>query len=142
MDNPASVKRYFELYYPLDKTDRKGIQGLRAKLDYPEVDRLFRMIDDDTVSVVVEYEKEVDEIRLLVEQLRNNWGNRRTTLRRLQPYLVSLRSRQAQEYRQKGFISVVLADAEDRLLVGQWHGQYDPVRGLSIADMDADKLIV
>lgn len=142
MDDPAAVAHYFRLYYPLDNQDRKEIQKLRKAFDYPEVARAFRMIDDDTVNVVVEYAKELPEIHRLVEQLRNNWGSRRTVLRRLQPYMVALRRRQAQAYQQQGFITPVLVDAEDRLLVGHWLGRYDPVYGLTADDLDADQLIV
>jgi CRISPR-associated endonuclease/helicase Cas3 len=142
MDDPASVARYFQLYYPLDKQDRKEIQKVRKEFDYPEVAQRFRMIDDDTVNVVVDYAKEVTDIHLLVEQLRNNWGSRRLLLRRLQPYLVALRRRQTQEYQRQGFITPVLVDDEDRLLVGQWLGRYDPVRGLVADDLDIDQLIV
>jgi hypothetical protein len=63
-------------------------------------------------------------------------------LRRLQPYLVALRRRQTQEYQRQGFITPVLVDDEDRLLVGQWLGRYDPVRGLVADDLDIDQLIV
>ena len=142
MDDPESVAKFFRLYYPLDVTDRKKIQPMRENFDYSEVARNFRMIDDKSVNVVVEYGVDRDETLQLLERLRNGWGNRRTLLRQLQPYIVSLRERQAREYLDRGFISPVLVDDNDQLLVGQWHGEYDSIRGLSVGDPDLDKFVI
>ena len=47
LHDPAVYERYFTLLFGAVETDRDGIQGLRAALDYEEVARLFRLIEDD-----------------------------------------------------------------------------------------------
>ena len=38
---------------PAVRTDRDGVQAARCRLDYPEVDRLVRLVDDEGVGVLV-----------------------------------------------------------------------------------------
>jgi CRISPR-associated endonuclease/helicase Cas3 len=141
MDDPASIARYFKLFYPLTNPDQPGIQALRKKLDYPAVARSFRMIDDHTMSVVVPYGEHRDEIADLVRRLESNPPNRRSILRQLQPYLVSLYRHQAQQYLSQGFITPILTDEEGTILVGQWpEHHYDDVRGLT-TEVSPDQLV-
>jgi len=141
MDDPESVATYFRLLYPLENTDESGIQDLRKKMDYPEVSKVFRMIDSDTISVVVNYENAIADIATLLEKLRDGFANRRTILRRLQPYIVSIYRNQAKVYLKEGLISPILMDDNDQILVGEWQGKYDMVRGLVIGDMPPDKFV-
>jgi hypothetical protein len=62
-------------------------------------------------------------------------------LRRLRPFMVSLRSREAARCRQRGLIGELLPDA---LLsgVGIWLGRYDSLRGLSAQDLELERLVV
>ena len=140
MDDPVSIQRYFETLYPLEETDQKEIQKKRGELDYPEVARRFRMIDDDTVNVVItEYgtQTERQRVRSILDTLRAGAPPTRRILRQMQPYTVSLRRRQAVDYQRQGFLS------PDEVAPGlyEWLGQYDDVRGLSASDMDADALV-
>jgi CRISPR-associated endonuclease/helicase Cas3 len=55
-DDLSHVRTYFERWPGAlgdDGIDRERIQECRRPLDYPETARRFRMIDDDTESVVV-----------------------------------------------------------------------------------------
>jgi CRISPR-associated endonuclease/helicase Cas3 len=146
-DDPATARRYFEQLFASLDTDREKIQELRRALDYPRVSERFRMIEEDTESVVItEYaspdrspegrEKELRRVRGLLEGLRRNPAAARGILRKLQPYMVSVRSRQAEEYRRRGFITEVMEG------VGEWHGKYHRTRGLLGEDAAAEALVL
>jgi hypothetical protein len=97
------------------------------------------MIDDPTESVVITTYGSTDERRRVavqLEQLRQGTPEARLILRRLQPYLVSVRSRDAEQFRQEGMISPIM----DQL--GEWMGNYDRVRGLVTEPEHLDTLIV
>jgi CRISPR-associated endonuclease/helicase Cas3 len=137
-DDPSVPRQYFRRLYQTVDTDAEGIQPLRGALNYPEVGRRFRMIKDDTTSVVVAYgatdqQRTVGE---LVDQLRRGTPNARLILRRLQPYVVGVRTREAERHQQRGLIEPVLPG------LGEWLGAYDPILGLSGDDPDPDALVI
>jgi len=137
--NAADAARtYYERLYRTVDTDREGIQALRRNLDYPEVARRFRMIDDDTISVIVPYgsEDERQGVQHLVAALREGRPGGRARWRALQPYVVNVRRREAQRYAGQALLSLIGED------IGEWFGRYDPVCGLSTQDMDPDLLVV
>lgn len=135
-DDPTAIRRYFQRFYQDVATDREGVQSQRDALDYPEVNKLFRMIDDDTLSVVVTTHPGPEEnlrVHELIDELTlPQPANARRILRQLQPYVVSVRRHQAERLQQQGLITPVLGGA-----IGVWHGQYDPVRGLVATDPEA-----
>jgi CRISPR-associated endonuclease/helicase Cas3 len=143
IDNPAVAARYFRQLFETVATDRDGIQPLRAQFNYPEVARQFRMIDDDAEDVIVPYgsAEQQAQIQRLIEQVRHTPAMARVILRRLRPFMVSLRSREAARCRQRGLIGELLPDA---LLsgVGIWLGRYDSLRGLSAQDLELERLVV
>jgi CRISPR-associated endonuclease/helicase Cas3 len=141
-DEPTAARGYFRrLYDTLGAlaTDRERIQETRASFDYPEVARRFRMIDEDAVSVAVttygEARRQVLDALELLRRGNHPGADARTLLRTLQPFLVSLRRREAERYHREGLLSWVLPE------LGEWHGKYDPVRGLLPEDPDASALI-
>jgi CRISPR-associated endonuclease/helicase Cas3 len=140
-DDPAWSRLYFQrLFQTLGSgTDRERIQDSRRSLDYPVVAQKFRMIDDDTETVVITRygpPEERQAVQGLVGTLRRGRPNIRSILRRLQPYMVSVRSREAQRYRQLGLIDPILEG------VGEWRGDYDDVRGLVTQFGNPDVFIV
>jgi len=140
MHDPQAIRDYFMRLYPLEDTDRNQIQKKRRELDYPEVARRFRMIDDETVNVLItDYgtPHERDQVRSILAALRAGAPPTRRLLRRIQPYTVSLWRRQALDYQQRGFLS------SDEIAPGLWDwlGTYDPVRGLVAGDVSADQLV-
>ncbi len=140
MDDPASIRDYFIKLYPLENTDRNEVQKKRRELDYPEVARRFRMIEDETVNVVITQYGTAEERRRaqsLLDALRAGAPPTRQRMRQLQPYTVSLWRGQAMAYQKQGFLSA------DEVAPGlwEWLGRYDGVRGLSATDMDADHLV-
>lgn len=136
-DDPAAAREYFQQLFRTFEVDREQIQGLRAAFDYPRVAELFRLIDDDTESVVVRYgsDEERREVVKRCEQLRRDPSDARRLLRQLQPYLVSLYLHHAERYRNQGLI-VPLTPG-----VGEWLGSYHPVRGLTGTGPDVDALV-
>lgn len=137
-DDPEVPRRYFRRFFELVETDREGIQKLRCELDYPEVARRFRMIDDCAESLVVSYGTPGEQERAghILERLRASASDGRHLLRRLQPHLVSVRSREADQYRRQGLVTTVMPG------LGRWHGAYDPVRGLTGEGPDPDSFVI
>jgi CRISPR-associated endonuclease/helicase Cas3 len=142
VDDPAVPARYFRLLFETVATDRAGIQQLRAQLNYPEVAKQFRMIDDDTEDVIVLYgsEHEQAQVQRAIDQIRHTPTQARYILRRLRPFMVSLRTREAARCRRRGLIGALLPDALPG--VGVWQGKYDRLRGLSGDDLELERLVV
>jgi CRISPR-associated endonuclease/helicase Cas3 len=136
LHDPAVYERYFTLVFGAVETDREGIQGLRAALDYEEVARRFRLIDDEGAPVAVRpggHEAKVDG---LLAAIRRADEPPRWALRKLQPFLVNLRSRQVKAYESRGLLRSVAPG------LWEWQGRYDPLRGLVDAGIDPDLLTV
>lgn len=123
LHDPHLYTRYFRTYYSKLNLDEQNIQPLRNSLRFAEVGRRFRMIADDTVSVMVKYD---DVARALMDELRSVRKMNRDVIRRVQPYLVAVRSRTADEYRRKGRIETLEPSG-----LQLWHGTYDRVRGVT-----------
>jgi CRISPR-associated endonuclease/helicase Cas3 len=152
-DDPDWLYSYFrDLYGTLD-TDREQIQDLRVRLDYPEVAHRFKMIDDDMVSVVVPYsskegqrDREEDKAGRdrLLDELRSDKANTRIIMRKLQPYVVSLRRNQAKQVRD--LLEPILPGSSEQdgvPALSRWMGGYDDVRGLGLEGrLDPDRLVV
>jgi CRISPR-associated endonuclease/helicase Cas3 len=136
-DDPAVARRYFQLLYETLDADREHIQELRQKLKYPDVARAFRMIDDDSDTVVVEYgvEQEQGRVRAAVDQLRSGTPNARLLMREIQPYTVAMRKRELEHLARQGLVSRVIDG------VWQWHGRYDEVQGVTGEDLPIDRLV-
>lgn len=138
-DDPALANEYFKGLFQSIDTDREMIQAMRGALDYPGVARRFRMVDDDTEPVVITAygtDEERRDVRHVLDRLRDGAPESRLLLRALQPYLVSLRRREAERYRKSGLIAEVVPG------LGEWMGGYDPVRGLVGGDVNPDSLVV
>ncbi|HMO58786.1 MAG TPA: CRISPR-associated endonuclease Cas3'' [Roseiflexaceae bacterium] len=136
-DDPKDVQRYFHRLFATVDLDREQVQKARSTWNYTETARRFRMIDEDMEDVIITAygsSKTQKSIQVAIEQLRTKAGRARYILRRLQPYLVSIRTRNAKRFRQNGLIEDLIPG------VGIWHGQYDAVRGL-VADDDRSLLV-
>jgi CRISPR-associated endonuclease/helicase Cas3 len=139
LHDPALYQTYFALLYQTVETDAKGIQNLRQVLDYPEVAQRLRLIEDDTVAVVVRYTRlgsdhsEADDLLRIVRQQSElpRWA-----LRRLQPYLVNVRTRLVPDYHRQGLLSEITPG------LWEWLGGYDLVRGLVVANRDPAELVI
>ncbi|NVM20714.1 MAG: CRISPR-associated helicase Cas3' [Desulfobacterales bacterium] len=131
LHNPEIFVEYFQrLFSDLnEKLDEKRIQDLRMDLNYPEASKRYRLIPNNTVPVVVNYQ---DALSILNEwerdTSRRNW-------RRLQPYVVNIYRWQIERFR-----DWLHPLQEDTLF--QWVGKYHDVRGISNEAIDPADLIV
>lgn len=122
-DDPELYHRYFRGFFGKVNLDERKIQELRGALRYEEVAKQFRMIADDTESVVVPYD---DAAKRLLASSRHVSTLSRGLLRALQPYMVSVRRWQLDRYRREGLVQEV------RPGLLEWLGSYDAQRGLSV----------
>lgn len=140
MHDPALYTRYFQDYYRQVNLDEPDVQAARRRLDYPETDSRFRMIEDDAASVVVRYGtgEEQGAIKRAMADLRAQRGSPRALLRQLQPYLVGLRQRELEQAQRDGLVEEVMPG------VWEWLGHYDVEGGAGIAldgAMDPERTI-
>ncbi|HLZ71307.1 MAG TPA: CRISPR-associated endonuclease Cas3'' [Dehalococcoidia bacterium] len=132
-DDPRAPQAYFRELFRRLNTDREAIQKLRDGFDFDEVARRFRMIDESTFSVVIDKYGSPNarrEVQRELARLRRGGAGLRQALRALQPFLVSVRERDAKRYEREGLIVPVIEG------VGEWLGRYDETRGLEAAGVD------
>jgi CRISPR-associated endonuclease/helicase Cas3 len=140
-DDPDALENYYPERYARQNLEAAGpgprIQRLREHLDFPEVAAAFRMIDEQTVPVAVEYggDEAQAEVKALVGRLRNGSaleaGEVRRLLRQLQPYLAAIPRALARKAVAAGYAEPVTGD------LVHWRGPYDPRRGIDPADLSA-----
>ncbi|WP_229683862.1 CRISPR-associated helicase Cas3' [Nocardia camponoti] len=166
LDDQRVLARYYtELYAQLQLDHRptnrrywnagQTIQHYRQKLDYrsvadgPLIDpgrggkrnrkKAFRMIDDDSVPVVVPDEAHQPAIDAMVAQLSSGTVISAGTLRELQPWIVELPRIIAARTDVRAQITPVVGD------LGVWHGSYDwdaqTCRGVGIDEGDFDSVL-
>jgi CRISPR-associated endonuclease/helicase Cas3 len=129
---PDTLAVYYErfLEYTKDKLDHFDVQRARRDLNFPEVARRYRVIVDDSVGVLVPYQA-FDPTR---EHVPDDPRARRQWVRSVQPFVVSLRTRD------------FARSVQDRTVVPmapgiwRWMGQYDPITGL-VADTTTEGTI-
>jgi CRISPR-associated endonuclease/helicase Cas3 len=136
LHDPLLYQTYFERLYQAIDLDKKRIQDCREALDYPEVAQRFRLIEDDTVPIVVRPDKYRHEVDALLSLLRRAEETPRWLLRRLQPYIVGARTRRIPEYHREGLLNEIAPG------MWEWLGRYDAVRGLTVANRDPAELVV
>lgn len=137
---PAIYETYFRQLYQAVDTDKHKINDLRARLNFPEVAARFRLIEDDTVPLVVRWPREGSPVDGLLAQLPRQigpmGGEARLLLRRLQPYLVNVRRRVLDNYQRQGLVR------ELPLGLWEWLGNYHETRGLQDKAIDPEILVV
>ena len=139
LDDPATMRSYFQRLFQVLGPDRENIQQQRKALNYPEVSRRFHMIGDDTESVVITsygVSEERESVRRTLERLRIGDPRARQLKRSIQPYIVNVRTKEARRYYQQGLITTIMPS------IGEWHGRYDPIRGLTADKMELEALVI
>lgn len=136
LHEPLTYQSYFHRLFQAADLDSKRIQASRQALDFPEVAQKFRMIEDDSAPAVVRPDGHAKEVESLLALIRRQGEAPRWAFRRLQPYLVSIRSRLIPAYQRNGLLQAVAPG------LWEWLGGYDPIRGLVEAGRDPEDLVV
>lgn len=85
LDDPATFRRFYEWLWQYEAIDLEELQEAIRRQDYPEVAKLYRLIPDDGVNVVVPYGVGRD----LIHEARQE-GVTVGWMRQAQPYTVSV----------------------------------------------------
>ncbi|MCB7128945.1 MAG: CRISPR-associated helicase Cas3' [Candidatus Brocadiales bacterium] len=124
LHQPEVYENYFRSLYKDLELDKKGIQNLREKLDYPKTAKTYRLIEKDTVPVVVPYRLARKKIKNLLERLNKGVESPRKLMRLLQPYLVNIYRNKVPLLRSQGYMIEILEG------LWQWEGKYDDLLGI------------
>jgi CRISPR-associated endonuclease/helicase Cas3 len=135
LHDPAVFDRYFSALYGDLNTDVKEIQYDRRFLRFDAVAEKFRMIDDDTVAVLVPYDPPA--VESLIASVRATGHVSRERWQQAQQHSVSLYRREFERFQREGYIVEVLPDAG----LYRWLGRYDCVRGIDTATDTADLIV-
>jgi CRISPR-associated endonuclease/helicase Cas3 len=130
LHDPELYREYFQSLYRCVDTDKRDIEPDRMAMDYPEVARKYRLIDDDTVAVVVPYG---DSAARLADW--EKWPSREAW-RSLQPFIVNLYQFEASRFEAEGWLKKLAGD------LYYWLGGYDHLRGIEAVSLDPADLIV
>lgn len=117
-------ERYFRELFQSQELDAEGIQDLRRRLEYPEVARRARLIEEDEGSVVVRYPDGNERVNSLIERVRRDDENPRLLLRALQPFMIGVRRSELPSLEAGGFIKML------RPGIWEWLGHYDSLLGI------------
>ena len=142
LDDSAATTEYFQRLFTNVDTDGHQVGDARRRLDFPEVAKRVRLVDDPGVpAVVMGYGDDVARARVrdLLEQLAREPEQLRRVRRELGPYVVNVGTHSADEARRRGWLQPV-SPAPGAPEV--WLGQYDPKRGLVMGDLTPSDLIV
>lgn len=118
---PATCLDYFRRLYGLSSLDRDGVQAFRRALRFADTADAYRLIEDDQVAVVVDYD---GGHALLAEVARKPFPSRHDR-RALQAVSVSLRQRDVDRALREG----AAVEVGDGLV--RWDRAYDARRGLT-----------
>jgi CRISPR-associated endonuclease/helicase Cas3 len=123
LHEPDIFQQYFRYLYSVCKPDEKGIQAMRYALSFREVGENFKLIEDNTVPMIIEYDEIVRDLLREIKR-RGLWSGDRA---RLQPYTVNL---------PRYLFTKTDAKQEIAPDLWQWMGSYDPIFGISWDETD------
>lgn len=126
-----SVRKYFSKLFATVNTDKSNIQDTRRQFDYPEINRKFRIIESNTIPVVVLYKDEEEKILELIEKLRCSLPVKaRYIMRYLQPFIVNVYENQLST--PEGLPTTTEMTPGLRV----WEMEYDEKKGIVCAEPD------
>lgn len=85
LDDPATFRRFYRWLWRHEATELEALRAAIKRQDYPEVARLYRLIPDDSVNVIVPYKDGAN----LIREARQH-GMDRHLMKRAQPYTISV----------------------------------------------------
>jgi len=121
LHDPGIFAAYFERVFRDQDLDENDIQDLRRRLRFRKVSSRYRLIDQDTVPVVVDYRNRGHDLATSFWERPSREG-----FVILQPYVVNLYPHQVDEHRRTGWITP-LGDESDLHL---WEGEYHDLYGI------------
>ena len=129
LHNPELYRIYFEKLFADVDTDKKKIQYHREVLDYPTVNSEYRLIEQNTVPVLINCESTAKRLE--------EWKYHpcRKTWQRLQPLLVNMFDYEVQKLKAEGWLEQI----SEGLYLS--FGMYDRLKGLVPAIYDPSDLI-
>jgi CRISPR-associated endonuclease/helicase Cas3 len=134
LHDPNVFEKYFSRLWQNVNLDAHGIAKLRQGFSYPETAAKFKMIEDDTIPVVVPYDEKV--VSSIIARVQDSGVLNRYEWQKLQQYCVGLRYRELERHRKEGLARAVLNDFY------VWEGAYDRLFGLSEEFSDPADLII
>jgi CRISPR-associated endonuclease/helicase Cas3 len=133
LHEPGIFEQYFLYLYQICETDQeiykpnpndKGTttQALRQTWSFRTLGENFRLIKDNTVPVIVQYDQTVEALLNKIRYQKGIWSSDRP---RLQPYIVNLPQRVFNQ-----------AETRQEVVAGSnlwlWTGNYDPIYGIPL----------
>ena len=133
-------ERYFDQLYQLVPVD-SNIQNEREKLHFRKVADLARVIKDETQAVIVPYGKGIDLIEAIQTRIVTKDRPRfdRTDMRKLQRFMVNLRSNDFQRLLTQRAITPLLPNLNIYVLGGGW---YHPELGIVIDQRPLEDFLI
>ncbi len=125
LDQPATIATYFRDLYTYTETDAAKIQSKRERLSYETVSRDFKMIKDDTTSLVVENYRPIECPEAIADMIATyRQGSPRDWFRAVRQYTVSIAKYEVEKLGRQGWIQA----HESGLQI--YTGPYDDLFGI------------
>ncbi|MFW6029041.1 MAG: CRISPR-associated helicase Cas3' [Halanaerobiales bacterium] len=136
LQTPEVFNDYFDILYRDVNLDKKEINELRKKFNYRDVSRRFKIIPDNTVSVIIENNHIIDELPVNLNGIKEKEFISREEWRQLQPYVISVYDYKVIELKNEGLIYELLED------IYVWTGKYDKKEGIVMEDYSISDAII
>ncbi len=128
---PEDVQLYFERLYASGNLDKHNIQVHRENWRFCQVASLYRLIEDETIPVVVAtWRPNQDEIQVLLDAVMNRSG--RLAVQRLGRFQVNMR---------RDEFDAGIGLIEDAGPVSVWRGNYDELIGITPAALPSALIV-
>lgn len=135
LHSPAASTDYFRSLYESVDTDSEGIQRMRRRCEFRQVDEHFHLISEDTVPVLIT-SKSTEMAERALASGRYLSAHERVEI---QANSVSVRRRELLRLERERLVAAL----DVRATVYHWVGaEYDPVRGLGRMTEESGALIV
>lgn len=132
LHDPDLYRAYFQKLYTGQDLDDRDVQDARERLAYRDTSSRYRLIDQDTVPVVVDYGDDQEGPRRAQAWLDHP---SRRTFARLQAYTVNLYRHEIEAHEQDGWVTPLSDD------LYRWDAHYDDLLGIREELHDPTSLI-